>query len=402
MVKSTSWGLLPDAIIASLNKKEWQNAARFQSRLLGEQAFPIKVGVRPPSGNAALDDLNQFRKFVESWQQFSNQACVHWQQRNFRNLSVQEVPVHLLVPDMETLALILGPAATSRLAAIRQKIELVLFQPFVTSEEMKGALKECLIRHLELLECCERDDLARLANVVPQLRQGMGGGCYLRSLPIVGIDTKFIESNLRLLESIMDTLEDRAVMSSGGLLAWLDCREKPSGWLMVRALCEQGRSALGNLPLMQLSTETLLEHELPASRILVVENNQSGLALPPMSDTIAVFGGGWNVAWLAAGWLSKKQVGYWGDIDLEGLAILSDVRSKISHVVPLMMDEETVQTFQKMMVAAADSPRTIPAGLTEKEQALYRDLQSGVFGPPRLEQERIAVEFVRARPRREQ
>lgn len=97
-------------------------------------------------------------------------------------------------------------------------------------------------------------------------------------------------------------------------------------------------------------SNTLREYELPASNILVVENMQSGLALPEMSDTIAVVGEGGNVAWVDAPWLKNKRLGYWGDIDTWGLSILSDVREKGVTIQSLMMDHKTVRLHEERMV----------------------------------------------------
>ena len=51
---------------------------------------------------------------------------------------------------------------------------------------------------------------------------------------------------------------------------------------------------------------------MPGRRVLIVEDMTSGYALPSMEDTVAVFGGGANVRWTQATWLSALSVGYWG------------------------------------------------------------------------------------------
>jgi hypothetical protein len=148
------------------------------------------------------------------------------------------------------------------------------------------------------------------------------------------------------------------------------------------------------LPLLQLATETLLSFELPARHLLVVENVQSGLALPSLDDTIAVFGGGKNLSWLGASWLQQKRVGYWGDIDSEGFCMLADARRKLSGIDALMMDEQTVQQYQERMV---DEPLSIwsePTELRVEELRLFHDLRNGRYGKARLEQERIAPEYI--------
>lgn len=145
---------------------------------------------------------------------------------------------------------------------------------------------------------------------------------------------------------------------------------------------------------MQLPLDVLRSHELPATNILVVENIQSGLGLPRLNDTIAVFGGGNNVAWMDAEWLKKKRVAYWGDIDTWGLAILSDVRAKHTEVTSMMMDVETILRFEELMVAEEKHVDTCPAMLNAAERALFFGLKAGRFRTARLEQERISPDYI--------
>ena len=146
--------------------------------------------------------------------------------------------------------------------------------------------------------------------------------------------------------------------------------------------------------MLRVSSETLLSFELSVKNILVIENEQSCLSLDNIPDTIAVSGGGKNVSWMKANWLASKRVAYWGDIDSEGLAILSDVRSKLSTVIPLMMDSDTVEAYLDRMVDEPESVAKEPVALTDRELILFRMLRNGDFGCTRLEQERLPIDFV--------
>ncbi len=126
----------------------------------------------------------------------------------------------------------------------------------------------------------------------------------------------------------------------------------------------------------------------------MIENEQSCLALNNVPNTIAVSGGGKNVTWMKAGWLARKNVGYWGDVDSEGFSILSDARNKLSSITPLMMDELTVETFVGRMVSEPDSVSKGPVALTDKELALFKGLRADHYADRRLEQERLPIEYV--------
>ncbi|HCK92899.1 MAG TPA: hypothetical protein DHW71_07930, partial [Gammaproteobacteria bacterium] len=71
-------------------------------------------------------------------------------------------------------------------------------------------------------------------------------------------------------------------------------------------------------PLMRLTSHTLKSYDFPADNILIIENDQSCYSLPKMPNTIAISGGGKNVAWLFESCLLNKNLAYWGDIDADG------------------------------------------------------------------------------------
>jgi hypothetical protein len=147
---------------------------------------------------------------------------------------------------------------------------------------------------------------------------------------------------------------------------------------------------------MQLSTASLMTTPLPGRSVLVVENIASGYALLPMADTIAVFGGGANVRWTQAGWLSERQLGYWGDIDTWGLHYLAAVRRLQPHVRALLMDHATIQAHLSCVVDAKEPNPVIPDQLAPSESDLYRDLLARRYGGSCLEQERISADWLRS------
>lgn len=413
------WGLLPEDVFESLNHNQWQNSRKLKSLLKGESSFPLQVPLKSPRGNAVLADINHFQRFVSSWKRFSEKECteheskyackVSWENRSFRSLSEQLIPTMLSIPDVGALARLLGKNEEHQLNKWQSKIAHILdaLAPLYVGrnldERPEGEVSEkdskerplflTLIDHLEALNKFDYSDLDLLVKLIPQLKQGMGEGCYLRALPVTFVDTKFIENNLRIIESITAALIDEDVREAG-LLNWLHCKDKPKDWLLIKPLCEQATAALGGIPLLRLSSDTLLEFELPASNILIIENEQSCLALNNIPDTIAISGGGKNVAWMRAGWLAAKRVGYWGDIDSEGLSILSDARSKLSTITPLMMDAATVEVYQERMVAEPDSVFKEPIALTEEELDLFKGLRSEQYANTRLEQERLPMDYV--------
>ena len=382
----TAWGLLPETVIAEIERREWQHGPNLRERLCGERPFPLRMGLKAPTEEQALTDLEHFRQFIASWKTWPQLGQLDWQRRKYPRLGEHEVPVALHIDSMPDLIAVLGPAAEARSRRWQERMRPLL--------DLDPRLAKALLKHLDEIENMTADNTLMIAQVLPQLQPGLGREAFLRALPLQDVDTKFVEEHAALLSDLLDCLHAGALTESGGLLGWLDCRVNPGGWLQVRPLCRRSRERLAGLPLLQLDTQTLREFELPASRILIVENKQSGYALPALDDTIAVFGGGRNTAWMEADWLNTKQIAYWGDIDSWGLAILSEARRRHPRVQALMMDEAVVLQHQSRMVNERESYKQLPKHLTEAEQHLFERLQNGHYGKTRLEQERLTPDYV--------
>lgn len=384
----SEWGMLPEEVRQRLRALEWDRSSNLRERLLGTRTFPIRIGLKPPTGREAVEALGHFQAYMAAWRKWPGPGRVEYESRKLPQVDRHDLPLALVLEDFDTLIAFLGAEAEIR----RQHWESV-FEPL---RLLSPTLRPALIRNLAFLESGTVDDSRRLALVLRQLQQGMGRDCYLRALPLTGVDTKFVEQNWAILTELSDQLHDGAVRRAGGLEAWLGCLEPPRSWLTVRVLCSHLRSRLGGLDLLQLTTETLFRSPLPGRRVLIVENNASGYALPEMKDTVAVIGGGANIRWTQAAWLADRQLGYWGDIDTWGLHYLCGVRRNQPQVQSLMMDQATLLQHLSRIVHVADPNPAIPEGLNADEIELYCDLLERRHGGTCIEQEQLDADWIRA------
>ncbi len=131
--------------------------------------------------------------------------------------------------------------------------------------------------------------------------------------------------------------------------------------------------------------------------VVIVENETTYLALPRVTDAIAVCSGGYSVSKLAGlPWLAHRRVVYWGDIDTHGFAMLSQLRASVRHATSVLMDQSTLLAHEGQWVREPKSTNAKLPGLNEAEGRLYVDLIEGRFGEAvRLEQERIRFGSVR-------
>ncbi len=382
------WGLLPEDVCRQLQQKEWDHPRHLRQRLLGERAFPIRINLHPPSGKQALDDVAGFHAFVDAWRSWPHQAQLEWKLKRYSQLGEQDIPLAVVIDSIQELIGCLGESAIKR-----SRQWQLLMAPIL---EVNQNLYPTLIKQLNRVEILRVYEANMIAQLLPQLIQGMGCGCYLRALPIEGVDTKFLEKNQTLITQLLDELHKGAVNRSGGLFSWLNCATNPTDWLWVRPLCTMTQQALGGLPVLRLPTEVLKATPLPGVRTIVVENEQSGYALPELVGAVAVFGGGRNLAWMEADWLQQKQISYWGDLDSWGFLFLSEARQRQPHLTSVLMDRETLLLHQQRMVEEPEPYSGLPENLTEAEYRLYLELRDGVHGNTRLEQERISADHILA------
>jgi hypothetical protein len=382
------WGLLPEDIREIVLRREWQNDASLKARLLGEKPFPLRIGLKPPAGNAVLDDLGHFQAFVKAWRSFPAQELIEWRIKSYRTISHQEVPTHFSIASIDQLLDYIGEEALCRKKWWETNMEPLL--------GIDAGLYPVLVKHINTLETMATPDAVSLAMLIPQLTPGMGAGCYFRALPVIGVDTKFLEAHAALITDILDQIHHGEVSKQGGLSLWLECLDNPKGWLTVRPLCPAVKERMGGFAILQLPVDVLRSHELPAQNILVIENKQSGYHLPDLPDTVAVFGGGRNVSWMDAEWLKEKRVGYWGDIDTWGLAILSDVRALLPSVTALMMDLHTLESHRDSVVEEPVSVGPLRLNLNADDLNLLYRVTAVKSKSLRLEQEILDLAYIRS------
>ena len=230
-----------------------------------------------------------------------------------------------------------------------------------------------------------------LANPRPNL--------YIRELPLE-LPTKFVEEHKAVLRQLLDRLipefvkKEESAFEKRFHLKF----DEPLIRLMVLDgdVARRDFSGLRDLSLPQSAFHTLAPD---CSTVLILENKtnfsniENFLALPALKKTVAVFGKGFQLGLLGnAAWLAHKRIFYWGDIDVHGFQILSQLRAYFPSVRSLMMDLETFQAFADYRVTGAKTGVTRLPHLTPEENGLYSRLL-GLRGQNRLEQEKISHQY---------
>ncbi len=241
----------------------------------------------------------------------------------------------------------------------------------------------------------------RLLQVVAWLQAHPRPGIYLRQVDIAGVHSKFLEDQKAVLMQLLDmALPEQAIDAACVGIYQFEARygflRKPTS-VRFRMLDARTRLLPGtHAQDITLDADSFAQLDCPVSRVFITENEINYLALPPLPESLAVFGAGYGFeALVRAPWLHRCALFYWGDIDTHGFAILDQLREHFPQVQSVLMNEETLLHFEPLWgFEATPCPRTLHR-LTSAEQALYTQLQEHRFGPSlRLEQEHIGFGWV--------
>jgi hypothetical protein len=171
---------------------------------------------------------------------------------------------------------------------------------------------------------------------------------YTRQLPIE-VHTKFVEDNDALLRSLLDFLIAGHIRNttekSFAKRYYLKYDEPPQ----IRLRILDQRLAIANLTDLLIKLSDFMGISVDCKNILITENKMNFLTLPDIPDTLALWsGGGFNISYLkGVKWMEKKNIYYWGDLDIQGFHILHQMRSYYSQTKSIMMDRATYNIFEE-------------------------------------------------------
>ncbi|SFF64088.1 hypothetical protein SAMN05518865_102386 [Duganella sp. CF458] len=376
---------LPDDVCTLLKKRfagkhrEWLVAAD------PAQQWPLLVPLGPPSEAEAMKQVDAVREWAAAWRNWSGEGEVQWVERRWRLLGTQRLPESLRLDGPRAVCAWIGELYRWRLAEDRLQ-ELCRKWPQLT---------QTASRYFNVLADFQDSDFSRLLHVLEWLETNPRSALYARQLPIVGVDTKWIEARKSLLGKLLAGL--RGLDGNGEDFHSLSGLKPLPAFVQIRILDPALRARSGGLCDISAPLGQLACMALEPSTVLVVENQQSGLALPDMPGTVALVALGYNVDVLShIPWVQGCKGLYWGDIDTHGYAILHRARCHLPQLQSLLMDESTLLQFSSLWTKEADQftaedlPLLLPA-----EHVVYQGLRAHRWGHcVRLEQERISWQVV--------
>lgn len=380
--------LLPEDVRALLQRR-YTNQQK--SWLIGEGQWPLSVALGLPTEKDVTADPAGVRRWVQAWAEWSSGGSVSWMSRQWGRLGTQQLPASLAFATPHEVAAVVGDG--SRWEQVELRYQSITGRwPQLSGPAVVGKLFNVLAEY-------DDADFRRLFALLDWLERNPASGLMVRQLPVEGLDTKWLEKRKGLIADLVRQL--RSVIPEGDFHSICGLRRQPNR-VRIRILCPTLRHRVGGLRDLEAPTEELAALSLDPSTALIVENLETGLALPDLQGVVAFMKLGNAVSTLSQlPWIRDARGLYWGDIDTHGFAILNVARGVMPAVESLLMDEHTLMAYRRLCVEepAQTSLLELPL-LTASERSVFEGLITGRWGPRlRLEQERIPWDYALGRIR---
>ena len=333
----------------------------------------VRIALHPPSERDALEQQAAVIAWRDGWRAATDEpgVAVEWATRSWSRLGSQSVPVRATITGAEALARFAGPGSADAWARLRDRAASAI-------DRLGGgaAVAVAVRSHATALAGYVDVEFETVLDVASWLAQHPVDGLRPRQLPIRGVDSKWFGAHRAVVSALVLAGTGRETLGIVG-----DAQHFRVRLLGDRILPGAPRAfgaSIDHLAALRVECET----------VLVLENLETLLALPPVTDVVAIHGFGFSAAELArVPWVLDSRILYWGDLDSNGFAILHRLRSVAPAAESVLMDEEVLLAHRDLWVAEPKPARGVYAALEPREQAALDRLRDE--GDVRLEQERI-------------
>ena len=383
--RDPGWGM-PTDVVGWLRRR-WDDGSLLRTHVSDEPWTPIVRPIRGPTARDLSARYDEVARWVSAWAPKSPRPwLVENRAVGGRHAGVNVVPDRVRIDD---------PAALWAILGVRPIVELLVDR--LTTAESETPRLAPWIRAHPMTVIRLRDSWPRLVRTVRWIDEHGRPGTFLRQVDVPGVDTKFIETHRGVLAELLDLQLPAHRVDVGCPRNDIEGRygfaRKPS---YVRFRPAPSDPRFHGLDEVSLRFGDFAGAEPSGELVVIVENDVSYLALPQAADTLVIFGSGYALSGLGgAGWLTDREVRYWGDLDTHGFRILDRLRQHFSGARSILMDRETLLAHSTQWVREPDPVVTPLPHLDPEEAALYRDLVEDTYGESvRLEQERIRFSMV--------
>ena len=392
------YGILPDDVISQIRTLFWGKAKQGDKKkvkalicydILNHDydgpKLPKQFHLRPYNQKRIRENPEKNRNFLMSWEHHALNAAglVDWRTENN-----YKAPEKVHINNEETLLALLTNEQRSFVLQSRNAILDIAKALEITELEKRRSIIRHFAGEFDLISIIDDDWIYKLKSCLNSLHSGMGGGKYHRSLQVSGVDTKFIEKHSKSIEVCLNVLKDNEIERSGGLYEWLNVTLPPSGYVNIRYPSESLRQRYGADHLRISDVELKKFHFEGIKKVLIIENLQCSFLFDDLEETVIISGTGNNLSWMQNPNLQNKVIGYWGDLDAEGLKMLNDAKKHQPQTCSIMMNTDTWNNFEDFSVSSNNEIKEYQCNyLDDSESAILKLINHTKKN--RLEQELI-------------
>lgn len=356
------------------------------------QVWPYTVRAPQPSKSEFENDSNTYitiTKVLRQWAQSHDCQYTEVFRLQGANCGKTTLVKDIAVPDERTALRIASRECASRYRITRRRLRCL--------REEFNASDEAVVKVVRKLDDATDLDFDLVRQAAHYFAEHDVSGMSPRAVPIPGFSTKWLGGKSSERRKAICLLLGRDA---------LDFKERP-GEIRLRYLDPAHRG----YPDLYVTEPWSNADCAGLDYAVIVENKDTYQEMPEIENGLCIFGNGRAANRIAAllPWIADiPHVIYWGDMDADGLEILSEVRESGIDCESLFMDVKSYTRYERFGTAytpkgerlKSRNPAEVP-GLREDERALYESLCSGEgVNYLRIEQERIpivdAVERLRA------
>lgn len=370
--------------------KLYSSGEIFISFMQNKSLFPHTIKLKKPTQKILLDNLGNILGEMNKLKNLG--LSLEYKEFDFKRMGLQNLPVSLIFMSEEEF-----------LKYLKKSVEFELYKmAYTKSVKMFESLRELFLDKPNLL-LQNLVILDELLEVCSFLQKNPKPNLYIRELSIRGIDTKFIQKNRAVIDMFLQTiLDDNSYDKSLERLSE-NGFEKKYGFKfeepLIRFRILDKSLYICGLSDMSLPLSEFKKLQIESKNIFIVENKITTLSFPNIPSSIVIFGKGYGVSILKnVSWMGDKNIFYWGDIDMDGFAILSQVKGYFPKTKSLMMNREVLETFKGMAISSTQKSYKNLEFLNDEERLLYERLHKDFYKENfRLEQEKIPFEYIISR-----
>ena len=366
-------------------KRHYDMGDVFRAFMLEEKLFPVTIKLKRLQQKDIQNSFLQIRNEIKKLQKEPFE--ITFGEFEFKTIGRQNIPTEIKVNTLYDY-----------LMMIDKKREYDEFVELYEKIVLKFAnLKELFVKKpFVVLEY--KDVWDRLLSVVDYLVLNREPKIYTREITLEMIDTKFIQKYQKIIDVCLSYILETKPLNSLANFAFEKRYNLKYPLPQIRFRILDRSLYIQNLSDITLCVDEFESLYMKCKNVFIVENKITTLSFLDIKDSIVIFGSGYGVSVLKnIKCLNDKNIYYWGDMDLDGYAILSQLRGYFPHTKSLMMDMVTFKRFENVAVKYTNQKGSKDLqNLIQSERDVYNVLSSNLYDENiRIEQEKIPYSYVR-------